>query len=116
MIKKVIQLQDDEEIYITNSNNKILKIKNSNGMYKTSEITDLNLKVNTEITNISFEELKRFCLFEDYYQNTIGGGISKELEKNINKIMDHHMNIIYGKGNSEKEIVDTEYQCIIYYE
>ena len=57
MIKKFIQLQDDEEIYITNSNNKILKVKNNNGMYKTSEITDLNLKVNTEITNISFEEM-----------------------------------------------------------
>lgn len=113
--KKVIRLEDDEEISII-SNDKILNIKVNNGVFSTSETPNNDLEINTEIININFDELKRFVLFESYYQNTIGSELKEDLEKSINSVMDHHMDIIYGKGNSGREIVDTEFQCISYYE
>ncbi len=114
--KKVIKLDNDEELNIITSKNTVLSIKNDNGVLKVVETKSTNLKVNTEIINMDYDELKRFSLFESYYQNTIGSDLDKELEDKINKTMDHHMNVIYGKNNSNMEIVDTEYQCIIYYE
>lgn len=113
--KKIIQLEDDEEIFII-SNNKVLNIKNNNGIFIINETTSTDLEVNTKIININFEELKRFVLFESYYQSPNTTELNEDLEKLINKIMDYHMDTIYGKGNSDREIVDTEFQCISYYE
>ena len=41
---------------------------------------------------------------------------SLALKNENNKIMDYYMDRIYGKNNKELEIVDTDFQCITYYE
>ena len=114
--KKIIELNKDEEIIIVDSNNNTLHVKLNKGKFKVTEASSEDVKVNMKITNLNYDELKRFSLFESYYQNTIGEDLNKSLVKNINKLMDHRMDVIYGKYNREMEIIDTEYQCITYYE
>lgn len=114
---KILQLVDGEELTIIGPNNKSnLRIVCNDNTLVVEEQINQHLTPNIQINNISFADIKRFVLFESYYQNSVGEDINDELKNENNKIMDYHMDRIYGKNNKDLEIVDTDFQCITYYE
>ena len=66
------------------------------------------------MNNLSFEDLKNFVLFETYYQNMTNEDLSEEIKFAINLLMDYHIDKIYG--SSKKDVLDAQFQSIIFYE
>jgi hypothetical protein len=117
-MKKYISLKENEELIIGNgTNKKSISIKNENDILRIREIDSCDKKDNIEITEISFDELKRFILFESYYQE-ISSSVDKITMRKINDILDYHYKNVYGeKYNSEySNIKDTSFQAITTFE
>ena len=65
------------------------------------------------INNLEFENIKRFVLFEIYYQEMMSIDLNDNLIDIINKLMDYHMNEIYG--DSKEDVIDSKFQSIVSY-
>lgn len=86
-IPKVLKLQDDEEVYVISSDGSdslclksilgsLLKMPKSN--IETSRFI-------TEITNFTFDDLRKYIKFDEYYQMMLASDLSDDMLKNLEK-------------------------------
>ncbi len=112
--KKIFSLAPNEEVYITGTSCKYsLKIKNKNKELEVEEIDKINDSSNIVLTNLNFEELKRYILIEEYSQLIDPIEMPKEMEEYVNKILKYHEYLIYGTKDEDME--KHQFQCITYY-
>lgn len=114
--KKIIRLTAGEELIVINSKNSAYNISD-NGFVKIND-KDLNkIKANMEITNINLDELKRFILYDVYYQHIMALDVADDIKAQVNTFMDYHLAIIHGRlyNEPDMEIKNSEFQCITYY-
>lgn len=66
------------------------------------------------VKNIKFDDIKRFIMFEEYYQNMVSIDLDNSILKLLNDIMDYHYDKIFGKEYIDKssDVVDIKFQCI----
>lgn len=114
--KKVIMLRSDEELLVINQKKEAFKISNR-GISKLETRNLDNITANMEITNMNFDELKRYILCDVYFQHIMALDVDEKIKKLANIFIDYHQSIIYGKlyNDPNVEIKDSEFQCITYY-
>ncbi len=112
--RKILTLAPTEEVYITSTSCKYsIKIKNANVELNVEEIDKINDSSNVVLTNLNFEELKRYILIEEYSQLVNSTDMPKEIEEYVNKILKYHEDLIYG--NKDEDMETHQFQCITYY-
>lgn len=81
---KYLSLKENEELIIgIDQKPKVVRIKNKNNKLQISEITPEEITDNIVITELNFDELKIFVLYESYYQVVSNLDIDKETMKKI---------------------------------
>lgn len=112
--KRIFALAPNEEIFITSSSCKYsLKIKNVNAELDVEEIDKINDSSNIVLTNLNFEELKRYILIEEYNQLIDSIELPQDLQEYVSKILKYHEDLIYGTKDDDME--KHQFQCISYY-
>lgn len=112
MTKKYLRLNEDDELIIFNPKNGCNCIKFCNDKVEITEVEPKTLP-NMEITSLSYDDLKSFVLFDDYYQN-LNYSIKDFPYKEINTILDAHFSTLYGPlyNKDNADIEETIYQAI----
>lgn len=119
MVAKYFELKENEIIYILNDSNKsgysIKCIDNKLNINKVGNIKD---KQNIEITTLEYDDVRRFMLFNSYYQEMMSLDVSEDVKKIINNLMDYHFNKVFGEryNNEYSNIKSNMYQCITTFE
>lgn len=114
--RKVLELNDNEELLVIFSGSVAYSI-NKNGISSVDTHDLEKIQANMEIVTINFDELKRFILFDVYFQHIMALDVDENIKRLANKFMDYHLNIIHGKLYEipNLEVKDHEFQCITYY-
>lgn len=113
---KYLSLKENEELFIgMDQKPKVVRIKNKNNKLQISEITSEEITDNIVITELNFDELKSFMLYESYYQEVSNLDIDKEIMQKNNDICEYHYKKIYGNSYSQN-ISNTKFQVITTYE
>ena len=114
--RKVLELNDNEELLVIFSGSVAYSI-NKNGISSVDTHDLEKIQANMEIVTINFDELKRFILFDVYFQHIMALDVDEKIKKLANIFIDYHQSIIYGKlyNDPNVEIKDSEFQCITYY-
>ena len=111
---KYLSLKENEELIIgMDQKPKVVRIKNKNNKLQISEITPAEITDNIVITELNFDELKSFVLFESYYQEISSLDIDKETMQKNNDICEYHYKKIYG-DNYNVDITNTKFQVVIF--
>ena len=112
MIKKYLQLNDDEELIVFNLKNGCNCVKFCNDKLDIAEVDPKSLP-NMEITSLNYEDLKSFVLFDNYYQN-LNQSMKSFPYKEINTILDAHFSTLYGPlyNKDNTNIEEILYQAI----
>ena len=117
-MKKYFSLKENEELILgSNANKKTLSISCKNDVLYVKEIEEHNELDNIEIKIVNYDELKKFILFETYYQD-IAPNCEKTNMKKINDILDNHYKKLYGDRYDKEymDVIDTKFQVITIYE
>lgn len=110
---KYLSLKENEELIIGMEQKlKVVRIKNKNNKLQINEITPEEITDNIVITELNFDELKSFVLYESYYQEISSLDIDKETMQKNNDICEYHYKKIYG-NNYSQNISNTKFQVII---
>lgn len=113
---KYLSLKENEELIIGMENKpKVVSIKNQDNKLQISEITPEEITDNIVITELNFDELKSFVLYESYYQEVSNLDIDKEIMQKNNDICEYHYKKVYGNSYSQN-ISNTKFQVITTYE
>lgn len=111
-MKKYLSLKENEELIIGMENKpKIVRVKNQDNKLHISEITPSEMRDNVTISELNFDELKSFMLFETYYQEISNLDIDKKIMQKNNDICDYHYKKIYG-NNYDHNIENAVFQVI----
>lgn len=111
---KYLSLKVNEELIIgMDQKPKVVRIKNKNNKLQICEITPEEITDNVVITELNFDELKSFVLFESYYQEISSLDIDKETMQKNNDICEYHYKKIYG-DNYNVDITNTKFQVVIF--
>ena len=94
--RKVLELNDNEELLVIFSGSVAYSI-NKNGISSVDTHDLEKIQANMEIVTINFDELKRFILFDVYFQHIMALDVDENIKRLANKFMDYHLNIIHGK-------------------
>lgn len=109
---KYLSLKENEELIIgMDQKPKVVRIKNKNNKLQINEITPEEITDNIVITELNFDELKSFVLYESYYQEVSNLDIDKETMQKNNDICEYHYKKIYG-DNYNEDISNTKFQVI----
>lgn len=112
-MSKYLSLKENEELIIgMDQKPKVVRIKNKNNKLQISEITPEEITDNIVITELNFDELKSFVLYESYYQEISSLDIDKETMQKNNDICEYHYKKIYG-NNYSQNISNTKFQVIM---
>lgn len=110
---KYLSLKENEELIIgMDQKPKVVRIKNKNNKLQICEITPEEITDNVVITELNFDELKSFVLYESYYQEISSLDIDKETMQKNNDICEYHYKKIYG-NNYSQNISNTKFQVIM---
>lgn len=113
---KYLSLKENEELIIgMDQEPKVVRIKNKNNKLQICEITPEEITDNIVITELNFDELKSFVLYESYYQEVSNLDIDKEIMQKNNDICEYHYKKVYGNSYSQN-ISNTKFQIITTYE
>ena len=119
-IPKVLKLQDDEEFYVISSDGSdSLCLKSISGsLLKMPKSNIESSRFITEITNFTFDDLRKYIQFDEYYQMMLASDLSDDMLKKLKEIMLYHNEVIYGKTYEDPncEMYDSDFQCITKYE
>ncbi len=112
--RRILSLAPEEEIYITGANCKYaLKIKNANNELDVEELDQINDSSNVVLTPLSFDELKRYIILEEFSQLLSAVEVPAVIEEQLKAVLDYHEELIYGKKDVDMET--TDFQCLTYY-
>lgn len=113
MNKNIIKLKKGEELQIINGNGGVT-IKNTGNKLLVQEDSNNFDNENMAITDLNFNNLKRYFLFEIYYLEMMSEDIPERIKRNINELMNYHYKILYGKeyNKNYSEIEKEKFQCI----
>ena len=113
---KYLSLKENEELIIgMDQEPKVVRIKNKNNKLQICEITPEEITDNIVITELNFDELKSFVLYESYYQEVSNLDIAKGIMQTNNDICEYHYKKVYGNSYSQN-ISNTKFQIITTYE
>lgn len=112
MTRKYYQLGTDEELIILNPTGGCNCVKFCNNRIDITEVDPKELPT-MEITLLSYDDLKSFVLFDEYYQN-LNHSIKDFPYKEINNILEAHFTSLFGPlyNNDNADIEETVYQAI----
>lgn len=113
---KVLQLNENEELIVSTSNKGSILIKNKDGIFN---ITDLTQKVDSNIfiKTLDMNEINSFVitkLLEDSEMSCHRENMDNQ--KLINKMLDNQFNYICGSNYATDEIKEIRFQAITYFE
>ena len=117
-MKKFYSLRDNEQIVIVNpKNNTGILIQNKDDSFLMKEIEKIEENDNVFITEIDYQKLKKYFLFEEYYWKELLHTNPKERAK-LNKMMNKLISDLFGKDYLQKDIniVKESYQVITTFE
>ena len=118
-MKKFYSLGDNEQIFIINpKNNSGILIQNQNNRFIVEEVDKILEKDNILITEIDYQKLKKYLLFEDYYYHEIRTNHNLKDRNKLNKLMDNIVTDLFGKKYyaNDIDIIKEQYQVISTFE
>ena len=118
-MKKFYSLRDNEQIVIVNpKNNTGILIQNKDDSFLMKEIEKIEENDNVFITEIDYQKLKKYFLFEDYYLREIKTNHNIKERNKLNKLMDKIVIDLFGKKYCQKDIdiIKEQYQVISTFE
>ena len=117
-MKKFYALQANDEIIIYNpKNNSGISITNLDNHLFVKEVDKITEQDNLFITELDYQKLKKYFLFEEYYWKELLHTNPKERAK-LNKMMNKLISDLFGKDYLQKDIniVKESYQVITTFE
>ncbi|MCM1052566.1 MAG: hypothetical protein NC483_01125 [Ruminococcus sp.] len=113
MDKNILKLKKGEELQIINGKGGVT-IKNTGNKLLVQEDSNSFGIENIAITDLDFNDLKRYFLFEIYYLEMISEDVPEGIKKKVNELMNYHYRILYGKEYNKKHsgIEKEKFQCI----
>ena len=109
--KKILKLNNNEEITILGTNKNGISIKNINNILNVENLENISIKDNYYIKDVNFTELNSFVIVKLLENNDMNKNDSELLMK----LLENHYNYLCGKSYSSDDIEEMYFQCITHY-